>query len=188
MPPGWDGVETTQRILAVDPDIQIVICTAYADYSWEEMFEKIGNRDGLLILKKPFDTVEALQLAHALTEKWWLHQQSRQKVEELESRVAGRTRELQQSNDTLQEKIVEHERAQDEVRWKTAFLEAQVTSSMDGNWWWTKPEKPLSKTSVFLICGNYPRTSPRRKAMPPASAGRGHDEKSGTVHTKNPPP
>ncbi|MGP8200344.1 MAG: response regulator [Limisphaerales bacterium] len=132
MPPGWDGVETTQRILAVDPDIQIVICTAYADYSWEEMFEKIGNRDGLLILKKPFDTVEALQLAHALTEKWWLHQQSRQKVEELESRVAGRTRELQQSNDTLQEKIVEHERAQDEVRWKTAFLEAQVTSSMDG--------------------------------------------------------
>ena len=132
MPPGWDGVETTRRILAVDPDIQIVICTAYADYSWEEMFEKIGNRDGLLILKKPFDTVEALQLAHALTEKWWLHQQSRQKMEELESRVAGRTRELQQSNDTLQEKIVEHERAQEEVRWKTAFLEAQVNSSMDG--------------------------------------------------------
>jgi PAS domain S-box-containing protein len=111
MPPGWDGVETTQRILAIDPDIQIVICTAYADYSWEEMFEKIGNRDGLLILKKPFDTVEALQLAHALTEKWWLHQQSRQKMEELESRVAGRTRELE---------------------WKTAFLEAQVNSSLDG--------------------------------------------------------
>jgi PAS domain S-box-containing protein len=132
MPPGWDGVETTQRILVIDPDIQIVICTAYADYSWEEMFEKIGNRDGLLILKKPFDTAEALQLAHSLTEKWWLLQQSRQKMEELESRVAGRTRELRQSNDTLQAKNAEQERAQDELRSKTAFLEAQVNSSLDG--------------------------------------------------------
>jgi two-component system cell cycle sensor histidine kinase/response regulator CckA len=101
MPPGMDGVETTQKIWAVDPDIQIVLCTAYSDYSWDEMFEKIGNSDGLVILKKPFDTVEALQLAHAFTEKWWLHKQSRQKMEELESIVAGRTRELQQTNGAL---------------------------------------------------------------------------------------
>jgi PAS domain S-box-containing protein len=132
MPPGWDGVETTQRILEIDPDIQIVICTAYADYSWEEMFKKIGNRDGLLILKKPFDTVEAFQLAHALTEKWWLHQQSRQKMEELEGRVAERTRELQQSNHALQTAVVEHTQAEEKLRGKTAFLEAQVNSSIDG--------------------------------------------------------
>jgi len=97
MPPGMDGVETTQKIWAVDPEIQIVICTAYSDYSWGEMFEKIGSRDGLLILKKPFDTVEALQLAHALTEKWWLHQEARRKMEDLESRVAERTSELGKS-------------------------------------------------------------------------------------------
>src|SRR5215472_11595788 len=30
MPPGWDGIETTNRIWEVDPDIQIVICTAYS--------------------------------------------------------------------------------------------------------------------------------------------------------------
>jgi len=83
MPPGWDGVETTQKILEIDPDIQIVICTAYSDYSWGEMFEKLGHRDGLLILKKPFDTVEAFQLAHTLTEKWWLHQRSRRKMDKL---------------------------------------------------------------------------------------------------------
>jgi CheY-like chemotaxis protein len=132
MPPGWDGVETTRKILEIDPDIQIVICTAYADYSWEEMFKMIGNRDGLLILKKPFDTVEALQLAHALTEKWWLRQQSRQKMEELESRVAERVRELQQSNQALQTEVVKHMRAEEELRGKTAFLEAQVNSSIDG--------------------------------------------------------
>src|SRR5882762_11296155 len=26
MPPGWDGVETTQKIWEIDPDVQIVIC------------------------------------------------------------------------------------------------------------------------------------------------------------------
>ena len=101
MPPGWDGVETTQNLWGVDPGVQVVLCTAYADYSWDEMFEKIGNCDRLVILKKPLDAVEVLQLAHALTEKWWLHRQSRRKMAELESRVAERTRELQQTNDAL---------------------------------------------------------------------------------------
>jgi len=95
MPPGWDGVETARKIWELDPDLQVVLCTAYSDYSWDDLFEKLGHRDGLLILKKPFDSVEAIQLAHALTEKRWLHQQSRQKMDELESHVAERTRELQ---------------------------------------------------------------------------------------------
>ena len=41
MPPGWDGVETITRIWEVDPDLQIVVCTAYADYSWEELRSKV---------------------------------------------------------------------------------------------------------------------------------------------------
>src|SRR5215213_5005060 len=36
MPPGWDGVETITRLWHIAPDLQIVICTAYSDYSWEE--------------------------------------------------------------------------------------------------------------------------------------------------------
>ncbi|MEO5958054.1 MAG: response regulator, partial [Opitutaceae bacterium] len=69
MPPGWDGVETTAELWKVAPDLQIVICTAYSDYSWDEMLAKIGGNDRLVILKKPFDTIEVLQLANALTEK-----------------------------------------------------------------------------------------------------------------------
>src|SRR5438128_5011806 len=30
MPPGWDGVETIERLWRVDPQVQIVICTAYS--------------------------------------------------------------------------------------------------------------------------------------------------------------
>jgi two-component system, NtrC family, sensor kinase len=51
MPPGWDGIETISRIWQVDPDLQIVVCTAYADYSWEEIRAKVGQPDSLLVLK-----------------------------------------------------------------------------------------------------------------------------------------
>jgi CheY-like chemotaxis protein len=70
MPPGWDGVETISRIWEISPNLQTVICTAYSDYSWEEIIERLGRNDRLLILRKPFDPVEVQQLACNLTEKW----------------------------------------------------------------------------------------------------------------------
>ena len=70
MPPGWDGIETVQRIWAEYPGLQVVICTAYSDYSWDNITKTLGHSDQLLILKKPFDTIEVMQLALALTEKW----------------------------------------------------------------------------------------------------------------------
>jgi diguanylate cyclase (GGDEF)-like protein len=97
MPPGWDGIETIKRIWEVDPDIQIVICTAYSDYTWEETIEQLGQRENLLILKKPFDHVTVRQLSCALTKKWQLLQESRVYAESLESTVAERTKLLQQS-------------------------------------------------------------------------------------------
>ena len=83
MPPGWDGIETISRIWKVQPDLQIVICTAYSDYSWDEMRAKVGQPDSLLVLKKPFDNVEVQQLAHALTKKWMLNLQARLQIAEL---------------------------------------------------------------------------------------------------------
>jgi two-component system, cell cycle sensor histidine kinase and response regulator CckA len=83
MPPGWDGVETIARIWEVDPELQIVVCTAYADYSWEEMRAKVGQPDNLLVLKKPFDNIEVRQLAHALTKKWLVNLRARLQMTEL---------------------------------------------------------------------------------------------------------
>jgi len=90
MPPGWDGVETTAKIWQKYPDLQVVICTAYSDYSWEEMLKKLGYSDRLVILKKPFDTIEALQLAISLTEKWRLFQQAKLRLDDLEKMVSER--------------------------------------------------------------------------------------------------
>ena len=116
MPPGWDGVETTARIWEVCPDLQIVICTAYSDYSWDEMSAKLSSSDQLVILKKPFDTVEVLQLANALTEKWRLQQQVRLKVDHLEKLVQERTKVLQETNTNLESEIAERKRAAEALR------------------------------------------------------------------------
>ena len=94
MPPGIDGIETIERLWAVDASLQIVLCTAYSDYSWEEMFGRLGHSDNLVILKKPFDATEVLQLAHALTEKWRLSRAARLQLGQLESLVDARTAEL----------------------------------------------------------------------------------------------
>ena len=94
MPPGWDGVETAARLWQVCPDLQIVICTAYSDYSWDEMRARLDQPDSLVILKKPFDNVEVQQLAHAMTKKWLLSHQARLKLSQLESMVAKRTHEV----------------------------------------------------------------------------------------------
>ena len=97
MPPGRDGISTTRKIWEVCPDIQIVICTAYSDCSWEEMQERIQPGDRLLILKKPFDTIEVLQMANALTEKWRLLQESRLALGDLDRMVKQRTQALEEA-------------------------------------------------------------------------------------------
>ncbi|MBF0509887.1 MAG: response regulator [Deltaproteobacteria bacterium] len=70
MPPGWDGVETCRMIRRVDPNIEIVIVTAYSDKERREIVEKVGMPERLLYLKKPFDPDEIRQLALSLTRKW----------------------------------------------------------------------------------------------------------------------
>jgi signal transduction histidine kinase/ActR/RegA family two-component response regulator len=101
MPPGWDGIETTAKIWEKYSDLQVVICTAYSDYSWEEIMKRLGYSDRLVILKKPFDNIEALQLAISLSEKWRLYQQAKLRLEDLEKLVQERTLVLEDTNTKL---------------------------------------------------------------------------------------
>lgn len=116
MPPGWDGVQTTIELWRVAPDLQIVICTAYSDYSWDEMVDKVGHSDRLVILKKPFDNVEVLQLASALTEKWRLQQEARIRLDQLEDIINSRTAELKNSINLLQQNVANHQRTEERLR------------------------------------------------------------------------
>jgi len=110
MPPGWDGVETIAKLWEAAPELQVVICTAYSDYSWSGMTSRLQHRDRLVILKKPFDAMEVLQMAAALTEKWRLLQQSKLKMEQLEILVADRTKVLCQTNETLKTEVLRRQR------------------------------------------------------------------------------
>ena len=101
MPPGWDGVETIEHLWKVDPALQVVVCTAYSDYSWEKMTVRLGVNDNLVILKKPFDNIEVLQLAHALTKKWHVTEQAHLRLETLDKMVQERTWALENSNAEL---------------------------------------------------------------------------------------
>ena len=83
MPPGWDGIETIRHLWKVCPELQVVLCTAYTDYSWQQIQSNLGNSDSLLLLKKPFDNMEVLQLAHALTRKWELNREIQGRLNQL---------------------------------------------------------------------------------------------------------
>ena len=115
MPPGWDGLKTIEEIWAVDPEIQVVICTAYSDYSWEDISQRLGMNENLLILKKPFDTSEVAQLATTMTQKWILARQAKNNRRELERQVARRTKALRDSNAQLKKEMSERESLEEQL-------------------------------------------------------------------------
>ncbi len=98
MPPGWDGLETIERLWEKDPDVQIVICSAHSDYDWKDIFERLGHSDKLLILKKPFEPIEVLQCASALSRKWQHERALQAHVESLEQVITARTEKLEAAN------------------------------------------------------------------------------------------
>jgi two-component system sensor histidine kinase/response regulator len=119
MPPGIDGLETIERIWRRHPYLEIVICTAYSDYSWEQILYRLGPSDRLLFIKKPFDWVTVKQVTLAATTKWELGRAHRSHLKNLESEVEKRTGELHAMMKNLE---VLKERAETATRAKSEFL------------------------------------------------------------------
>jgi CheY-like chemotaxis protein len=68
MPPGWNGFETLRHLRKVAPLVPVVLCSAFSDYSMDEMRREFGEAHGLTELRKPFDKNEVYRVAVALTE------------------------------------------------------------------------------------------------------------------------
>ncbi len=101
MPPGWDGLETIENLWKVDPEIQVVVCSAYSDYDWMELLARLGSSDKLIVIKKPFEPIEILQSASALSRKWQNARALKGYVEGLERVVTDRTQGLEAANRQL---------------------------------------------------------------------------------------
>jgi signal transduction histidine kinase len=115
MPPGWDGLQTIERLWAADARIQVVICTAHADHSWESVLARLDARDRLLILKKPFDAIEVRQLANSLTTKWETAERLAGQLAALEHAVAERTRDITLASEALKAEIVERKHLESQL-------------------------------------------------------------------------
>ena len=66
--PGWDGIETVTRLLRIEPQLQVAICSAYMDYSWQEVLDRL-QRPGLRQLRKPWTSGQVLATVQELCQR-----------------------------------------------------------------------------------------------------------------------
>jgi signal transduction histidine kinase len=115
MPEGWDGAQTIEHLWQEDPSLQVVVCTAYSDYSWDELLERLHAHDRLLILKKPFDNIEVQQMANTLLTKWDMTERASIQMSHLEHLVDQRTTQFKQASEALQREIDERKQLESQL-------------------------------------------------------------------------
>ncbi|MBD9565672.1 ATP-binding protein [Pseudomonas sp. PDM09] len=115
MPEGWDGAQTIEHLWQKDPLLQVVVCTAYSDYSWDELLERLHAHDRLLILKKPFDNIEVQQMANTLLTKWEMTERASIQMSHLEHLVDQRTGQFKQASEALQREIDERKQLESQL-------------------------------------------------------------------------
>jgi signal transduction histidine kinase len=115
MPDGWDGAQTIEYLWQEDPRLQVVVCTAYSDYSWDELLDRLQAHDRLLILKKPFDNIEVQQMANTLLTKWDMTERASVQMDHLGQMVERRTRQFKEASVELQREIDERKQLESQL-------------------------------------------------------------------------
>lgn len=122
MPPGIDGVQTIKRLWEELPDLHCILCTAYSDYDWEDIRRELATSNNLLILKKPFDPIEVLQLVESIADKVELAQASRQYRAKLERQVKELTLAQKELRAAYQQLELARAQAESAAQAKGQFL------------------------------------------------------------------
>ncbi|MEM9456519.1 MAG: response regulator [Myxococcota bacterium] len=106
MPPGWNGIETLREMWKWDGNIQTVICTAYSDHSWEDYRRELGDRPGLLILKKPVEPVVLMQAVSELSRRGSNKRKLREMLEILREQHHDTARKIEMATKLIDESSV----------------------------------------------------------------------------------
>lgn len=83
MPPGWDGLKTICALWEIDPNLHVVVCTAFSDYTFHEIRRQVARPERLMILKKPFEPIEVRQAAAMASERTLLCRKSSSVADEV---------------------------------------------------------------------------------------------------------
>ncbi len=133
IPPGLDGLQAIKKMQMEDDRLQYIIITAYSDYSWQDISESLVSKDNLLVIKKPFESIEIRQSASALIQKWHIAMEREHMLaalamqrDMLEDKVKERTAELDQKNILLQKEVEERKKAEEKIRQHRDMLEEEV--------------------------------------------------------------
>ncbi|NLE60916.1 MAG: response regulator [Planctomycetes bacterium] len=132
MPPGIDGVATAERLRALDPELHLVMVTAYSDVDPRDIGCRVPPADKLLYLQKPFTLPEINQCAQALAAKWHAERALRRMNAELENRVQQGLLDLAEKNRALHHQIAQRERIEIQKEQSLSLLRATLESTADG--------------------------------------------------------
>ncbi len=133
IPPGFDGLETIKQLQMEDDRLQYVVITAYSDYSWQNISDALISKENLLVVKKPFESIEIRQAASALIQKWSVSLKREELLaalamqrDLLEDKVKERTAELDRKNKLLEKEIKERKKVEEDIRQHRDMLEKEV--------------------------------------------------------------
>ncbi len=88
--PAMNGLATALALREMDPEINIVICTAFSDVRVDEIRSKL--RDGVFFVRKPFVAEEFSMLIHSLVGHW----NTRQELTKARMELAAQCEKLEQ--------------------------------------------------------------------------------------------
>ncbi len=136
MPPGIDGIVTGERIRKLDPDIEIVIVTAYSDTDVDEIARRIPPLDKLLFILKPFHPIEVVQFTAALATKWQHGRYLKSLHQQMEAELKFREDNIMVLYQRLQEDIQQRKRYEKQLKRHAIVFEtmdeAVLISDLEG--------------------------------------------------------
>ena len=66
--PGQNGLVTAEQMREIDPDMDVLICSAAGDFTPEEIHRRLGGR--VFFVRKPFDAGEFSLMVQSLVDYW----------------------------------------------------------------------------------------------------------------------